>query len=182
MQVAFWPVSVKGDLCGNRTTVYPNVTTPQVASIWGTTVTSPTLIVSFGSIYAYDNCNNAVGSTLSDYLLLQQPSQISSQCGLYHNGYGPGTQVNFADFEQPYPASAYMCMPECGGEGGGQVDHCSTMYDYLRPNIAFPTDLGKLIPQWASCSASNYFDSVYDPPIALQPVRLYVVQYSQDPS
>jgi hypothetical protein len=41
VQMAYWPVSRVGDLCGKLTQVPSNITTHQTAYIWGTSVTSP---------------------------------------------------------------------------------------------------------------------------------------------
>lgn len=90
VKLAYWPVTVKGDLCGNRTTVPFNISTTRTASVFGTTVLSPEVIVSFETLYAVDGCGHTIGSALSNYLMTQQATQISSQCGAYHAGLGYG--------------------------------------------------------------------------------------------
>jgi hypothetical protein len=86
LKLAYWPVTVEGSLCGNRSTITDGVPSPRTATIWETEITSPGVIVSFHSIWAIDNCiePNTLGEVVTDYLLFQQTSQISTQCGAYH--------------------------------------------------------------------------------------------------
>ncbi|KAK4499335.1 hypothetical protein PRZ48_009848 [Zasmidium cellare] len=166
VQMAYWPVSVTGDPCGNRTTVPPTVTTPQTASVFGTTVVSPNVLLSFNTLILEDGCTNPV-STVTNYILEQRPDQISSQRGEYHNGYGGGFSFNFGDFQPPVPASAYLAMAMCGGGGGGFSQYCSTIWDAFTPQLAIPTAVQSAAPGFAGCGFLDDLNIVFDPPIAL---------------
>lgn len=96
LQLAYWPVTVEGNLCGNRSTIADETSTGRMASIWGTTIASPGVIVSFNSIYAVDNCGSTLGEVLTGYLLSQQSSQISTQCGAYHQVFSLSTWYTFS--------------------------------------------------------------------------------------
>ena len=84
LQLAYWPVTVEGNLCGNRSTLADGAATPKTASIWGTTITSPGVLVSFHSIRETENCGSTYGEVSEGHILPQQISQISTQCGAYH--------------------------------------------------------------------------------------------------
>ncbi|KAK4500874.1 hypothetical protein PRZ48_009066 [Zasmidium cellare] len=175
--VAYWPVTQTGNyLCGNGTTITPNATvsTPRIASTYGTTIASPGVLLSIDTLYAHDPCGRRVGTGLSNIVLTQQTSQISSQCApLYHQGGNAGTQVNFADYNSPVPYSAYACLPQCNGGSSafGTTDLCSTIYDGdFKPILALPTDIVSLQPEWANCIFGDVYDgmnTIWDPPQAL---------------
>ena len=84
-------------------------------------------------------------------------------------GGGAGTQVNFADFNSPVPASAYRCQPECGNSVGGMTNYCTTIYDNFNPQVAYPTDVFKNRPEWKSCRIEYLGNVIHDPPTALSP-------------
>jgi hypothetical protein len=112
VQLAYWPVSRTGNLCGNLTQVPSNITTPQTASIWGTTVTSPAVLMSFNTLYALDVCGGTTGTPLANYILSQNPEQISSYC-TFAGTDSTEHPMKFADFNSPVPASAYKFQPQC---------------------------------------------------------------------
>lgn len=178
VQVAYWPVTAVGDLCGNRTTIQPNVTGPLTASVYGTTMTSPGVMLSISTLYAVDGCGNPVGTPISNFLLPQQTSQISSQCApVYHAWAGGGQQVNFADYNSPIPASAYNCMPQCQGgiaTAFDTLDFCTTFFDDdSRPYLAIPTDIFNIHTAWSDCILADPYDNanaMFDPPTALTPM------------
>ena len=167
VQLAYFPVSVVGDLCGNRTTVTRNDTGISTAQIFGTVLTSPSVIVSFQTLYALDPCGKTIGTPISNFLLPQRVEQISTDCGRYHAGLGPVGSLNLADLNSPVAWSVYSCMPQCGGFGW--PDFCSTIYDDFLPQLAFPTDVFNVDPAWATCNFELYGNLLFDPPTALQP-------------
>ncbi|KAK5020393.1 hypothetical protein LTR60_000555 [Cryomyces antarcticus] len=177
VQLAFWPVSTKPDnistLCGgHQITVKDNATGIVTALALGTTLTSPTVYVMFSTLYALDACGNTLGTPLSNYVLPQSSSQISTQCGRYHAGLGIGSPMNFADMNSPVPWSAYSCMPQCGQGGGEWKNFCSTIWDDFLPQLAYPTDVNRIQPEWKSCTFMLYGNFLFDPPIALQPASV----------
>lgn len=83
VQLAYFPVTAVGFPCGNRTIIPNNGTGISTAQAFGTVVTSPSVIVSFSTLYALDNCGNTVGTPLSNFLLPQRADQIATDCGRY---------------------------------------------------------------------------------------------------
>lgn len=60
VELAYWPVTVEGNQCGNGTTITKSAATPRTASIWDTTITDPGVIVSFDSIWVFDQCGSTI--------------------------------------------------------------------------------------------------------------------------
>ncbi|TKA70821.1 hypothetical protein B0A49_10318 [Cryomyces minteri] len=63
-------------------------------------------------------------------------------------------------------------MPQCGQGGGGWKNFCSTIWDDFLPQLAYPTDVNRIQPEWKSCTFSLYGNFLFDPPIALQPASV----------
>lgn len=171
VRLAYWPVStVPGNLStlcdGGGKTYTNNATSKAVATVWGTAVTSPTVYVSFSTLYAVDHCGFLVGTGLSDYILPVISTQISTRCGYHFYEVG---QLNYADLQSPVPWSAYTCMTACGG-GQPLGPTCSTIFDDdFAPVLDFPEEIYKIHPAWSTCTDIKYGNVLYDPPTAITP-------------
>ena len=88
----YWPVTtVNGDLCeGNGSTVAPTPTGngPNTFVTMGITLTSPTVYLSFSTIYATQGgFMDYIGTTLSNTIIPFASSDISTQCGSFGTDY-----------------------------------------------------------------------------------------------
>lgn len=113
-----------------------------------------------------------MGSALSGYILPVQSKHISTDCGGWHDNGGPVGSLNFADLISPVPPHAYRCMAECQSTAPGfsAWQFCSTIYDDYKPQLAFPTEVWSVYPEWKSCGIPPLGNILYDPPIALTQV------------
>lgn len=198
IRLIYWPVStVSGDLCkGNGSTVTISATlpgSPNTFSTQNTTLTSPTVYMQVEGTWLYHGVatSQLVGQTL---LMPQQPDAVSSYCGQIG---GPPVKepVNFANFNYPVPARAYMCQPRCfitnsaslsvytAEIGDVTVRHshdtyasenlCSTIWDDYIPVLSVPETFSTLTPQvnlGDNVTCQFIFDTnavFFDPPIAI---------------
>ncbi|KAK5107369.1 hypothetical protein LTR62_001349 [Meristemomyces frigidus] len=139
--------------------------------------------ISFQTAYASNTCG-AIGSSYAGGIVGLPSSQVYSVSGYHFELYDYAYQVNFADFNDPIPASAYLAMYQCS-EGGNNgilgppnkvnnmtMDTCNRgdylIYDPLyAPQLAVPPQFRDLDPAWSNCLLS--LDALWDPPKALQP-------------
>ena len=119
----YWPVTTSdGDLCNNTGVTIPGTPTglgPNTFVTLGTTLTSPTLYISFSTVFAeIGGYPGAIyGPSYQNTVLPFASSEISTQClsdELIRNANGvltggPGTPLNFADLNYPHASSVYGC-------------------------------------------------------------------------
>lgn len=161
VEVYYWPGVTPGP-DGN----FPNTTkpsTPSTTEVDGVTMTSPSVYVSFQSLYAADSCRR-VGSEYTGSILAFDPASISTVYG------GPGflsadvpdgaSVFNFGDLGPTVDAAAYERQVNCVVDTG-----CKTIYPDYKPTISVPSEVRALDPAWASCYPD--FRGFYDPPKAL---------------
>ncbi|GAB7356740.1 hypothetical protein MBLNU459_g7645t2 [Dothideomycetes sp. NU459] len=178
VQLLYWPVSTAGGLCGHNGTT---LTTkgPSTVVYSGTTLTSPTVYISFSTLFAvghglqYWNTSYTthLGKDLKNYIMPQRPQDVSSIClvnaSIYedNNENIVATSMNYADLQQPIRSSVYACAEEGNGNG--------TIWANFAPILAYPTNLNKIESAWAACSggqgtADGWFGNfIFDPPIPL---------------
>lgn len=199
VEVMYFPVSTTGgDLvgCVEGTTITP-AEEPAPVTTLGMTFHPDKVYVSFETLYAaYRSLNGPggaavqIGKGYSNEIFEFRSDEISTNCfatsfsieGGHNPGYGPGTQLNYADLNYPPPATAYQCQNQCTSTSsevspdGMNVtiytllpNPCETIWDNFNPLIAVPTRLKSMHPEWASCRFWNYRQAniVFDPPIAL---------------
>lgn len=199
VELMYFPVTTTGgDLggCLEGTTITP-AEEPQPVTTLGTTFQPGKAYISFETLYAAYRSLSAPGGAAvqlgpgySNKIFEFHSDEISTNCyasvfskeGIHNPGYGPGTQLNFADLNFPPPATAYACQNQCqsvsyelGPQGENVTTHtispnpCSTIFDNFNPLIAVPTRLRDMHPEWASCRFWNHRQAniVFDPPIAL---------------
>ncbi|KAF7193255.1 hypothetical protein HII31_05481 [Pseudocercospora fuligena] len=148
---------------------------PVTAVGFGTTFTSPTVYISFDTLFASDSCS-AVGKTYSSTILaIPNSKDISSLWGMsLVNGLQSTAAFNYTDLlhTDPVPTSIFNRQPRCVSSWwwqstlAGPIDEYDCNRDYpWRPILALPREVQDIDPEWANCVGG--IEGVYDPPIAL---------------
>ncbi|KAG9644420.1 hypothetical protein KCV04_g4249, partial [Aureobasidium melanogenum] len=182
VQLAYFPVTTVGtDKCHNNGSTITNTGGPTSIEALGTTLTSGSVYLSFKSLYAFqEGFGERIGPAFTDFILPLPSSAISTQCGGWFSAQGPGTPLNYADLNYPWPASAYNCMNRCRTDLSFTISNgtgvrwtpppqCSTIWSDLNPILAMPTEVRNLVPAWSTCSMWDAAlpNFVFDPPRAL---------------
>lgn len=182
VQLAYFPVTtVRSDNCHNNGSTITNTGGPTSIEALGTTLTSGSVYLSFKSLYAFqEGFGQRIGPAFTDFILPLPSSAISTQCGGWFSAQGPGTPLNYADLNYPWPASAYNCMNRCRTDLSFTISNgtgvrwtpppqCSTIWSDLNPILAMPTEVRNLVPAWSTCSMWDAAlpNFVFDPPRAL---------------
>ncbi|TKA39192.1 hypothetical protein B0A54_08501 [Friedmanniomyces endolithicus] len=122
-----------------------------------TTLTSPTVYMQFKNVFAIGTDYVAM-SSFQNTLLPLAPTAVSSRCGLVGGGFGPPQSMNYADLNQPVPASAYRCQPKCFTNDQLPEDwqtpytkyatenRCSTIWNDYNPALSVPTEFATVFP------------------------------------
>jgi hypothetical protein len=192
IELIYWPVPPKADLCENNATRLLGPTAfasntsaigevPATITTLGHTFTSGTVYLSFSTLYAsWDGFWNHVGPNFTDLIVPLPSSSLFSQCGGARSARNHGTPLNYADLNWPVPASAYSCQARCDPVGEPicpgceytavpTTGECGTIWSDINPNLAMPTEIRNLVPEWSTCLMYN--DRIpnfwFDPPIAL---------------
>ena len=123
-----------------------------------------------------------VGSQYTNGVIEVASTDLYSGCG-YSYFYDPiGYSVNFADFQQPVPASAFLCQPACfedvsydpelidfGDYINGKPANpgfCNVILeDEYKPQLLVPPQARDIDPAWSTCVLK--LAGLYDPPVAL---------------
>jgi hypothetical protein len=141
----------------------------------GTTFTSGTAYISFGSLAAIDTDCRTIGTPMSNFFVPLQSSEVSSMQGNGVNGPSPAS-FNYADLIEPVAASVYLNQAECGfGWGPIATYLCPVISTEYRPVLAYPSQVVSLQPEWSTCGfVTGYLGQqaqqkwyLFDPPIAL---------------
>jgi len=131
----------------------------------GTTFTSPTLYISFGTVFASDSCSG-IGPTEYNIIAPITASDLSSLWATYpYPGALHTASFNITDLNEPIAKSVYDRQLRCAASSGleaegaqGNTDpnfslSCASTLPY-QPLLVIPTTLlDNLDPVWASCSA-----------------------------
>ncbi|KAI9685448.1 MAG: hypothetical protein M1822_004579 [Bathelium mastoideum] len=166
VQLLYWPVA--------ETAAPENVTV--TAHAFGTVFTSPTVYVSFASIYASDSCS-AVGATYGPTIIPLEPAQLSSVWESYPNFMSAQTAAfNFTDLAgETLAPNVASRRPQCAVWLSSQYASASIYAPNTtcpgaycgEPIIVVPsTFLQYIDPSWATCS--HDIRGLYDPPTTLQ--------------
>jgi hypothetical protein len=189
VKLLYWPVTVEGDFCGQRTTITNNATTTQSLVSNGMTYVSPSVYISFQSLYAFDDCSSEIGRRIEGTILAMQPDKLSSARG---NHLAPRTpySLNFADLNVPVPGQYHLSTLQCSRARHpyfmeansptasaycAQVKYdwipCDTIYDegYTSLMLWLPDEVSSMRPEWSTCRKAIW--GIYDPPHALQTVN-----------
>jgi hypothetical protein len=182
VELAYFPVTTIGnDKCHANGSTITNTGGPTAIEALGTTLTSGSVYLSFQTLYAFqEGFGRRIGPAFTDFILPLPSSAISTQCGGWFSAQGPGTPLNYADLNYPWPASAYNCMNRCRtnlsftivngtGVSWSPPPQCSTIWSDLNPILAMPTEVHNLVPAWSTCSMWDAAlpNFVFDPPRAL---------------
>ncbi|OQN96747.1 hypothetical protein B0A48_17171 [Cryoendolithus antarcticus] len=189
VQLLYWPPNTEVHVSrGNHTIVPANATGPVTAVALGRTFTSPTVYISFDSLYARDSCA-PYGPTYTDQIVaLTNPADLSSLWGSSSGGGVLSTAFfNYTDiYITPVPESIYTSQPRCASARASACDPrkgnepdmsacltwtCPRVAPY-EPIIAIPPEVKNLDPAWASCGGG--INGAYDPPLPLTPVSTVV--------
>ncbi|KAM0715153.1 hypothetical protein Q7P37_009618 [Cladosporium fusiforme] len=116
VQLLYWPVTRhSAQLCqGNASVATIGPTVPgkdNTAEYWGSALTSPTVYIALDGTWALTS-SGTVHLSHSRVILPQNPTAVSSMCGVLGGGFVP-RPFNYADLAGPPPASAYRCQPNC---------------------------------------------------------------------
>ncbi|KAK5136742.1 hypothetical protein LTR08_002038 [Meristemomyces frigidus] len=161
VEVYYWPGVTPGPDGKFANTTQP--VNPSTTEVSGVTMTSPSVYVSFESVYAADSCRQ-IGAMHTGSVLAFDPASIST---VYGEGFlsdaipNGASMYNFGDLGPTINAAAYERQVQCIVETG-----CPTIYTAYAPTISVPSELRSLDPAWASCYPD--FRGFYDPPKALQ--------------
>ncbi|KAM0715495.1 hypothetical protein Q7P37_008993 [Cladosporium fusiforme] len=187
VQLIYWPEESGDDhVCPNNASSplrQPAHSLNQSVSIMaetvtalGTTFTSGSVYLSFHTLYAsYDGFYDRVGPTFKDTIIPVPSSAMSTHCGGLTDAHGPGTALTYADLNWPVPASAYNCQARCDQafvvltNRSSTPPECKTIWSDVNPNIAIPTMVKDLVPEWSSCEMSGFRipNFWFDPPVML---------------
>lgn len=143
-------------------TEIPTITQPITAVIDGITFTSPSVYLSFDSIFSTDDRNSDIWS-LTNVITSLDPNELSSV-----DYDGNSRSFNFADLDGPVPSS--ILSEECEGN---PISECQPLIDVYYPFLSIPPDqVRDLDPRWKYCEVALY--GIYDPPRLLVPASVLV--------
>ncbi|KAK4960135.1 hypothetical protein LTR10_003026 [Elasticomyces elasticus] len=179
VELLWWP-PVK--TAQNASLALSTIAAIQVIS--GVTYTSPSVYISFASLFASDACS-LVGTSRIGTVLALRAEDVSTLYGwanpasgvpipmnpldpFYETPFGffapeGARQLNFSDLLSSPPLSLYEDQPKCTG-------WCQTIYPSYNPYIAVPSIVRALDPAWLSCGLG--VQGLYDPPKMLTPAAV----------
>ncbi|KAF2737483.1 hypothetical protein EJ04DRAFT_510342 [Polyplosphaeria fusca] len=178
MSLYFWPVTgnVSRDMCAWEPTEGPASYTPPLNTTYVPTTTGPYAVVdgitmfqgnvylSLLEPYVVDNCGKSVSRSSNRGNVLTIASSDLYSVRKYPHNLIPWS-VNYADFVDPVPWSAYIGDRYCANNR----PLCSVIYPHdYHPVMVMPPEIRGLDPAWASCSFDQY--GIFDPPVALSSV------------
>ncbi|PLB53611.1 hypothetical protein P170DRAFT_469099 [Aspergillus steynii IBT 23096] len=181
--VFYWPVeTADGDLClQNGTTIEATPTAPPAANtavVDGHTMESPSVYISFTSIYAWSNRRAHPGHQCGEYhsneLIAVHPTDVVSMRGHRNAKYpsiGEEYPFNFAEFA-PQTLGEYTqtVVPWPQYRGGSQCplpdgNTCTMVRDDYVPWMQLPEAVRQIDASWSVCHRSWYI-----PPVTLVPL------------
>lgn len=164
VQLLYWPPS-NSSLSSNGTNSTSTITAPPVvATTLGLTLTSPSVYISFNTIYATNDCSY-VGHNHTGSVIAMRPQDVSSVVGFPAYIYEPLNYSNLA-IGEVLPLGIYE--DAC-------IELCQTIVvDEYEPYLSVPSAIRSLDPAWATCLTNLY--GLYDREcivLSLQPWRSY---------
>lgn len=197
MELYYWPTSttIARDYCATAPAqgwvsdyvpdmnhTYVPITTGTYAVVDGITMYQGNVYVSYGEPSVVDNCGHSVKrkNTKTRNLVVTLASDAIYSIRSYPHILAPWPvtwdlkpySVNYDDFHDPVPWSAWNGMRECAQEGAPRY-LCTPVKqasDY-QPYMMMPPQIRDLDPAWKDCKFD--FFAAYDPPIALQPANMF---------
>ncbi|KAK0973200.1 hypothetical protein LTS01_014666 [Friedmanniomyces endolithicus] len=165
VQLFYWPpTTTTHPTVANETTRSGSIA-PYTSLLNGTTLYSPSVYISFETVYASNNCFQ-VGSRHISTMLALDSQDISTQVhiGGKVGQYGANSYsaLRYGDLTDLPPASEYELQPSCLMLG------CPAIYpSSWNPVLAVPRQLRSMDPAWQGCAMG--LEGLYDPPVALTP-------------
>ncbi|KAF7118413.1 hypothetical protein CNMCM5793_007930 [Aspergillus hiratsukae] len=177
----YWPVmTTSGDLClqnGSTVPATPTGNGPNTAVVDGHTFISPSIYVSFTSIYARSNQRahpgGSCGGEYEDVIISVNPEAVTSYRNHINAKYpriGTAYPFNFAEF-QPHTLGNYTLplIPWDQYRGGSQCiqggSGCTMIRNDYLPWMEIPDVMTQIDPRWTECHRSWYI-----PPVSLVPL------------
>ena len=158
VKVVYFPVTMSGDLCGNRTTVTPSTPVPTTIEAFGREFTTGSVYISYPGAYALNYGGVQCGARHDSGYLTLPSSSLSSFRISIASGHGQTSQYpfNFGDLPpNPVPADAWW-----GANGQATITDAN-----YRPALAAASYFRALDPAWSNCAIQEF--GVQDPPYAL---------------
>ncbi|KAF2229481.1 hypothetical protein EV356DRAFT_426135, partial [Viridothelium virens] len=163
VRLLYWPMGTISR--SNTSIVNATAGTPNIALFSGTTLTSPTVYLSYASMYAKDSCSG-VGTTHGETIVpIPDPAALSSlyviDSGHWNNQIPSTAFFNYTDLNTPIPRSIFERQLQCTSfwgllnwEGAAyERSSCPSSRGY-KPILVVPsTVLQSVDPAWAACSA-----------------------------
>ncbi|KAH8730264.1 hypothetical protein GQ44DRAFT_723701 [Phaeosphaeriaceae sp. PMI808] len=197
MSLYYWPAttSVSRDFCASEPVggpvsshildinhTYIPKTTGQYAVVNDITMYEGNVYVSYYEPQVYDNCGKSVRRQQSGgNRVITIASEALYSIRKYPNALAPFPvkwdlvpwSVNFDDFNNPVPWSAYSGQQMCAMSYGTETSQrCSVVKPgEYHPYIMMPPQIRNLDPAWKSCRFDEY--AAYDPPVALTPQSMF---------
>ncbi|KAG8625903.1 hypothetical protein KVT40_006304 [Elsinoe batatas] len=175
-QLYYWSTSKPSNFCNWTATTNPPRPDgqPETVILNGTTLTSPSAYVYLHSLsYLIRSMQSTTRKTM-DTMLAFRPDELKSVCG-YRNEEGE-FPMNYADFQDPVPWSAWACQPSCFGRDS---DRCKPLGPNLaasyRPQLSVPGNFSTVLAGLglpSDCTLHNVgwpFTAWHDPPQMLKP-------------
>ncbi|KAK5748747.1 hypothetical protein LTS12_021188 [Elasticomyces elasticus] len=176
VQLIYWPETATS-FGSNYTAPRTNPASPVTVETLGTTFTSPTLYISYSSVYATNGCS-VIGANITNTIVaIPTDTPLSSVYGgtipcdahmRYTQEWTATAPFTVADLNEPVPYSIYSSQPWCATylRNQGCEGTCPLSLGY-KPILVVPEEvLQDLQPAWATCYGD--IRGVYDPPMALQ--------------
>ncbi|KAK3639539.1 hypothetical protein LTR22_017401 [Elasticomyces elasticus] len=176
VQLIYWPETATS-FGSNYTVPRTNPASPVTVETLGTTFTSPTLYISYSSVYAANGCS-VIGNNITNTIVaIPTNSPLSSVYGgtipcdahmRYTQEWTATAPFTVADLNEPVPYSIYSSQPWCATylRNQGCEGTCPLSLGY-KPILVVPEEvLQNLQPAWATCYGD--IRGQYDPPMALQ--------------
>lgn len=177
----YWPVATSGgDLCSRDGTTIPATQTgdgPNTAVVDGNTFVSPSVYVSFTSIYARSNQRahpgGPCGGEHENVIISVDPEAVTSYRDHRNAKYpriGTAYPFDFSEFQKHevgnysmplIPWDQYAGGSQCVLGGGG----CSMVRDDYLPWLEVPDVMTQVDPLWTNCHRSWYM-----PPVSMVPL------------
>ncbi|KEZ45767.1 hypothetical protein SAPIO_CDS1573 [Scedosporium apiospermum] len=143
VKVYYWPATVTGDLCGERTTI----THPEPARstiVDGTTFVSPSVYVSISHLQAAQYWGQykktACGKWMTDFVVSLDPSDVNTHWGPRQRRTAVFKQLNLADLNNPIPATAFFGLTELPNCAAAPESCTSTIPYTNQPRLSAPYD------------------------------------------
>lgn len=147
---------------------------PRTAVVGGHTFTTGTAYISISTVYAVDRCSSTFGPVVTDAILAMPPESVLSlrysqdkYQRLQTTDTIKGYPVDYADFQQPIPYSAWIGQNICNYPGDDV--NCGVIYENdFKPQLAIPPEITSLSPDFKNCQL--WYNGLWDPPLALTEV------------